>query len=481
MHSGEEGSRACGTVLLATDVFTSRWENHRPKPEVARPAIEPSAHQTEVSSITPSHSASQLASRQDEHEAAHERQREAFSRYFSVPTNARQCPEPRLAPAHQESRSPEPPVSLCLRQTVSPGPERPASDRAVSLQEDRLTSPSRSGLGDHFSASRQAPEIHVNCPHDVSSLHVNVELPESPVLPAPFRSSSISLPFGPGSPASPGRVTQDLGDLDRILRVVPPHSVHEPVYVLTVSPDESMCAADWEPDWAPTFLSHVDVSGEIAGDGLEVHKVHELAIREHAYVTDSYIVEEQALDLAMPSDSITPAYELEHIPDHQESACWERCQVTGAVEEGFCRFPRSDFVSVDVTDLETPCSDADVGAVDEYELRWPVDDAGHEGMQSTHNLFQGDLDDDYLPSEEGLASPGVAFAGGLESDDALQSEAEGDQSVLETLPRFSQGRALLMGVTDPGATGGLRGRAGVSRFEEDVVRSLRGHWLPQRF
>ncbi|KAI0721895.1 hypothetical protein C8T65DRAFT_629580 [Cerioporus squamosus] len=102
-------------------------------------------------------------------------------------------------------------------------------------------------------------------------------------------------------------------------------------------------------------------------------------------------------------------------------------------------------------------------------------------MEPNHTFCPGNPDDDYLPSEAGFASPGVALATGLESDDALESEPGDELSVLGALPRFSQGRALLMGVADTGSPCVYGGRAGVSSIEEDVAKSLRGHWLPQRF
>ncbi|KAJ8501431.1 hypothetical protein ONZ51_g594 [Trametes cubensis] len=78
------------------------------------------------------------------------------------------------------------------------------------------------------------------------------------------------------------------------------------------------------------------------------------------------------------------------------------------------------------------------------------------------------------------ASEDVATATDLNDDLASESESGRDQSVLGSLPRFSQGRALLMGVMEI-ETGASIGRSRVSRAEEDVARSLRGHWQPQRF
>ncbi|KAJ7179921.1 hypothetical protein C8R43DRAFT_971187 [Mycena crocata] len=65
---------------------------------------------------------------------------------------------------------------------------------------------------------------------------------------------------------------------------------------------------------------------------------------------------------------------------------------------------------------------------------------------------------------------------------ALSDDVISDCSGLSTYtPRFAQGRALLMGlpVHEP-ANRTSRGPSNFSHAEEDVAKSLRGHWLPQR-
>ncbi|PCH41448.1 hypothetical protein WOLCODRAFT_143572 [Wolfiporia cocos MD-104 SS10] len=50
-----------------------------------------------------------------------------------------------------------------------------------------------------------------------------------------------------------------------------------------------------------------------------------------------------------------------------------------------------------------------------------------------------------------------------------------------SMPQFSQGRALLLGLSDRGSCVGVAdGRRTLSSAEEDVARNLRGHWLPHR-
>ena len=68
-----------------------------------------------------------------------------------------------------------------------------------------------------------------------------------------------------------------------------------------------------------------------------------------------------------------------------------------------------------------------------------------------------------------------------EDESGAPSEMEEERSVLGPLQRFSQGRALLMGVASEIGVDDLGTRFGVSAMEEDVARNLRGHWRPQRF
>ncbi|KAL4268844.1 hypothetical protein AB1N83_002033 [Pleurotus pulmonarius] len=78
--------------------------------------------------------------------------------------------------------------------------------------------------------------------------------------------------------------------------------------------------------------------------------------------------------------------------------------------------------------------------------------------------------------------------------DADYDMIDGDVSELSLAPtessvapqRFYQGRALLLGLSDPGTTSPLilrrdAGSRPVSAAEKDVVQRLRGHWHPQRF
>ncbi|CDO74068.1 hypothetical protein BN946_scf185043.g118 [Trametes cinnabarina] len=69
----------------------------------------------------------------------------------------------------------------------------------------------------------------------------------------------------------------------------------------------------------------------------------------------------------------------------------------------------------------------------------------------------------------------------FEVDDPV-SESELECSVLDSLQRFSQGRALLCGILDVGAAPvNSSSGAELAKAEVDVVRSLKGHWQPQRF
>ncbi|KAI0334789.1 hypothetical protein GY45DRAFT_1047398 [Cubamyces sp. BRFM 1775] len=112
---------------------------------------------------------------------------------------------------------------------------------------------------------------------------------------------------------------------------------------------------------------------------------------------------------------------------------------------------------------------------------WDPDDAedsGDAGAEDFHYPRSTIFDPEAAPLAATFG--GVATATDLDDDLASESESGHDQSVLGSLPRFSQGRALLMGVTEV-EIGADHGRSRVSRTEEDVARSLRGHWQPQRF
>lgn len=93
-----------------------------------------------------------------------------------------------------------------------------------------------------------------------------------------------------------------------------------------------------------------------------------------------------------------------------------------------------------------------------------------------------------IPAERSdFVSDDFAFDPGagtdLEEDLGYDSASDPeDQSVLGSLQRFSQGRALLMGVSELGpGNDGLAGVSFNSKAEEDVAKSLKGHWQRQRF
>ncbi|KAI0829425.1 hypothetical protein BC628DRAFT_1360473 [Trametes gibbosa] len=93
-------------------------------------------------------------------------------------------------------------------------------------------------------------------------------------------------------------------------------------------------------------------------------------------------------------------------------------------------------------------------------------------------------DPELVPLVESFDDVAMAMDLDLEEDDDLvgyDNESDHDRSVLGSLQRFSQGRALLMGVSELEAKGGDSSRAGASRVEEDVAKTLKGHWQRQRF
>ncbi|RPD61951.1 hypothetical protein L226DRAFT_613293 [Lentinus tigrinus ALCF2SS1-7] len=471
---GEEDTKLCGTVLLDTGAFTSRWvvpEKHHPptKSGLATPAVEPSAApESEISSIAPSHSASHVVSRQDEVGHITGWPSETFSRYFAVPIDATADPKRELAMSRE---GPPPLVSQShLRKEGDPPPRVDNSTSAVNSQDcGHLSASLRSNLGDHFQATEQ--ESHIGLASGrASSPRVEADIPFSLVLRPTSRSSSLPLPLGPCSPASPGHLTEDLDD-------GMPQAI---LNVLAASTNQDAHSVDWNMHAAmsnnvPTFLSEADRSGHMGGDRSYVQDADEMALQDPMYFVDPYTVEEEVPDFAMPPP--IPAFEARVAYDH-DSAYWEHPQGDGTVEEEYYDFLHPDGVSMKANDYGTSHIAVDVGAADEDEFRWPAGGAEHEEMEPSHSFFPGDLDDDCLSSEAGFASSEVASADALESDDALEA---GDPSALGALPRFSQGRALLLGVADTEADDGYGGCTGMSTIEQDVARSLRGHWLPQKF
>lgn len=487
----EEGTRLGGTVLLDTGAFTAKWvAPGKPRTptesDFATPAVEPSmAHESGASSIAPSHSASQVASRQDEVGAPGQMRSETFSRFFAVPISITRSPKPQPVPARDAPQSIVSQLPLHPRSPVNP--QLHASDDTGGVGSpnyEHLADRWRSNTSDNLVVTEQqiamVPESHGYM--RVSSPDVLADTPMSSVLHPIARSSSPGLPTGPRSPASPGRLDPDLDG------VVPLDSAYTPHHHAAIS-DQDLPQADWtvhpldtfHTDDVPTFLSNFDRHGDylIAGAYTymrEEDEMNEMAVEDPTCFANSYTMEDHVPDFARSSPMIPP-FEHEAIEYHHDSAYWEYTQHVGADDE-LCGYlhpvavavdaaPRTSYLAVDVGDVAA-----------EDDLRWLADDAEDGGMEHGHSFYAGDPDDDYVASETGFASPGVALAVGLETDDALESEADEDPSVLGALPRFSQGRALLMGVAE---TGNARDYYnGVSSIEEDVAKSLRGHWLPQR-
>ncbi|KAI0637785.1 hypothetical protein C8Q77DRAFT_1205910 [Trametes polyzona] len=107
------------------------------------------------------------------------------------------------------------------------------------------------------------------------------------------------------------------------------------------------------------------------------------------------------------------------------------------------------------------------------------DMVARHGGPFAHYDFDGDFACDPEAAHPEVPCGEMATAMDLDDDLGSESESDQDRSVLGSLQRFSQGRALLLGVSDVGLGGG--GSGGASRLEEDVARNLKGHWQPQRF
>ena len=111
------------------------------------------------------------------------------------------------------------------------------------------------------------------------------------------------------------------------------------------------------------------------------------------------------------------------------------------------------------------------------DTRWPIGDA-----DLVAEVDEYDGCDRGATSDPGLPSAEPDFADDADLEDAQNSDSDRDPatSTPGSLPRFSEGRALLLGVAETQAIG-TSSRNTLSNVEADVARSLRDHWMPQKF
>ena len=482
VHS-EGATELGGTVLLDTTGYSSKWavtpvvaEEVTMRVNVATTPDRigsPGVRSSQSPSIGPSNSASQVAFRRQQIELPM-RVQDATSRYFAAPAVSH-CPRSPEQLVSNEDVSP----SLALRspssddtQDLRPHPqaheERLEDDIAeanataihgaiVDYNDDPLPvrSPGRESMSVVSPIINSSTPAAINRPASQSS---SLRLPGSV---SPLSPSSRACPLDNGQPFGPGPVSSPPEEpLGR------EHCMGE---ILPWSEDL------FEAGHAPMFLSDVatflggsvrpasnsiDDTGEMAGEEWSYHSVPEgqdagemeqrLPYRgggglDHDWQEDRYAEAEWM-------DSHTP-YDLQEA-QHCHSYPIERFD-----DDLFPDHP-------DAMDFE------DLGWADEE----PIDDLiGH---------YSHPLDVDNLePQIEGH----LDLVSHAESEDLheWEDEPESDlddsegRSMLGSLQRFSQGRALLMGVSEAGFD--IGGRRGVPQVEEDVARSLRDHWRPQRF
>lgn len=120
----------------------------------------------------------------------------------------------------------------------------------------------------------------------------------------------------------------------------------------------------------------------------------------------------------------------------------------------------------------------------EEEVNGPLSNGGfddwEEATENSLYLAVDDQNDSMDDAPDGQDLPGFPTehpTGGIESDDII-SDCSDPVSVYA--PRFAQGRALLLGLPLHESTGRIAAPPYFSSAEVDVVKALRGHWLPQR-
>ncbi len=470
-----------GTLLLDTRAFTAKWAvpkgdavQHVPE-DVDETASNIDLHAVERSdspSIGPSRSASQVALRQQEVDLV-ARMQKVTSKYFSAATDA--C---RTSPFKSSGReeishlSGADPADAKANSSKSPGPQEAAPEdciqEAMDTTNDLLVAPSPV-LGELGSA------FHLVTQHAISSGQAVCmsSMPTSSAIACPASpSSSLNLPMGPVSPASPDRSLQlpldhDLGaGMTRHVSLKQDHAYHPDSAGYEESRqllEDTLKTLEAGP--VPRFLS--DVSPFV---GSFVHPVDAFIEEEGEMVVDGdhmHFFPDVDEAESEPLEELEPTYfpsqvdadwgVYEHsIEEHAQSLTWP-----DPLEEQYLAY------AVEADRVDDYFS---AGTVVVERLDWADGDEVDNEMDSLQHVAFAEPED-----------PGhfdVASAADVEMED--DSDEDPSVSVLGSLQRFSQGRALLMGISEVGTSSG-RGWTAVSKVEEDVARSLGDHWRPQRF
>ncbi|KAH9853796.1 hypothetical protein C2E23DRAFT_95156 [Lenzites betulinus] len=507
--SGKE-SNGEGTVVLNIHATNTRWatvQQNGPASVKDVPSRDAEAHSEAGDSvqsfIAPSNSASQAAFHVSSfHPVAH-----AKSKYFLVAS-----PEPVDLGLEPSTLSPSPPT---------PSGYRPTRHEEISVRADRVGADFLDG---HIVPLVEAPVINSTSalsllsddspdqafsqPRFASTAAAALESSLSPIL----SGSPLGLLSGPPSPALSGflglldiapvevSVTERYDPETRNQR----RRKHPRIYAqdpcvsrhslnVSVGTAAAMDVDRYDPDTrmpelalvgpALDFLSDTPGPARVGGEPLpsleghlwELGDVQEPFVDTcSSYSNPAYILEEYEL---------VPAEYGQEYASHGEG--WHNGESHGSsylVEEASGGF---------YDDCPLPgFGEAMRGGVNFQELNNDAGDFSNVADERDRFVVspRGADDDDfgYDPEPGALAESfdDVAMATELALEDNIDGGYESDsddRSVLGSLQRFSQGRALLMGVPELEARGDDGGRAGASRVEEDVARTLKGHWQRQRF
>lgn len=498
-------TKADGTVILDMHATGAKWlsaaqeKQSRIEEVVATEDVVLGENQSETSSIAPSNSASQTASRRLDVDASGV---PMFSKYFSAPN------PPVIEPAVSYGMPDASPLSPILQHTsakhdgnffVTENPSyqdtpdlhyRPTSGGSVSMPV------SSAALAARMVERSVSPPVPSVCPQSplVSTSPLGfLSGPPSPALsgflagPAAFDSSVFASAREQHHPSGakrrqtrpksyhPRRSTTVHRSTERYATEYDPEQ-----YQVHSASDEFGCPDGYIPSpqldelelsfpsaQDPVFLSDLPAQAAryTGGDDVSEFEVY-------AGFLEGYRDKSPA-DLASSTGQreLDPAY-----PGEDEPLVYYRDDCLGVSGHD------EDWRDEELYDLYPP-DGALGGSCDELPLTYcaleeAVDDDVYcaEGSGDIPAERSDFVSDDFTFDPELAPGAGTDLEEDLGYDSASDPE---DQSVLESLQRFSQGRALLMGVSELGS--GNDGLAGVSKAEEDVAKSLKGHWQRQRF
>ncbi|KAI0676838.1 hypothetical protein C8Q78DRAFT_1073613 [Trametes maxima] len=509
-EQSEAETRGDGTVVLNTYTAKVRWVSAmQPRPQGSESEILPEGGEPpkgdqdpeeDASSLAPSNSASQAAAQGLEHPRVHATFAPAFSKYFPVPQSPQLQPEPEMSDAGPIARPPS------FVDSALP-PNSPQLEPNIDEPEDnevRLGEPMATPLVDGV-------RVIALSTLSTSGIPLNQEYSPKAASPVSRAVSGSLLDFlpGPFSPTLSALVTRSRGRSP----ISPPIALPGPPDFPVAPVRHRECRRRPRASRLPTVLYY---SPELDAD--------------HGYSnnpqTDGGVSSARSVGLNAPDwiyDGTTTRSpwdsqlqsELLEMPDRRRLwDNWAACEGydDGAdylqvlpeaefLEQGYPAMePQQGYTMLPFHPQEEPFGYGDYCA-DNVEQLYDDPYALADGTfwvdadvcsVDVHDIEQsGDVwleDSGGLPFEDGdelnLDDSGCTLSGPITTTTDLYEdlgfEDDENRSMLGSVQRFSQGRALLMGVSELGP-GDDSGWAAVSRTEEDVARNLKGHWQPQRF